>query len=249
MGNNNQIFKGLNLRLTLRSFFAGEKCAACGETDTKGLSVLCPGCIEKLNEKKRENCPRCRKTASECRCVRKNMTEAGIDSFFKLGFYRSDDTQCPLNTIIYRLKRNKDGLLAEVIADELSPAVDGYLKKCGIQNAVLTYVPRSRKKVLAEGTDQAKLLAVKIADRLGLTCWGLLERRSDGRSSQKRLGVAARDESVSGLFAPVSSELIKGRTVLLVDDLITTGATVSECARTLKRAGAAGVICISIAEA
>jgi len=180
------------------------------------------------------------------------MAESGIICSFKLGFYRSSEVTSPLNRIIFRLKRNRDRLLTDCLAERLAPEIAGFLAAGSgdhKENAIVTYVPRSRKKALSEGTDQAKLLAASLAEKLELTSWGLIGRAENGKKSQKRLAVSERDENVGGMFFPLEAALTEGRTVILVDDLITTGATVSEAAGVLRMAGAADVICVSIAEA
>ncbi|MBP5174165.1 MAG: ComF family protein [Clostridia bacterium] len=241
---------GRTARIWLRSFLGGEKCAACGETETRGLGVLCPACSGKLDEISAELCPVCRKAVSRCTCVRENMRESGASGVAKLGFYRSSETGSPLNRIVYRLKSNRDRLLADELASRLIPGIRLVAARCGsdLSDAVVTWVPRNRRRAAREGVDQAKLLAESIADAGGLSCWGLIERRRNGGQAQKKLAAGQRSENVTGMSAPAGSFLAEGRTVILVDDLITTGSTVSECCRVLSASGAKRIICACLAE-
>ncbi len=112
-------------------------------------------------------------------------------------------------------------------------------------------VPLHRTKLRQRGFNQAELIAraaVKISpaqDRLHL-CAGVLERKRE-TASQTGLTSHQRRENLRGAFAVAQPELVKGREVLVVDDVYTTGATVSECARVLRRAGATKVWVATVA--
>ena len=112
-------------------------------------------------------------------------------------------------------------------------------------------VPLHKRKLHQRGFNQSDLIvrsALKIAGgdgRLAL-CPGVLERRRETRS-QIGLTRHQRRENIRGAFAVVKPEQIAGREVLLVDDVFTTGTTVSECARVLKRAGASKIYVATVA--
>ena len=102
----------------------------------------------------------------------------------------------------------------------------------------VTWVPVSRKRLRKRGYDQARLLAEQ-ACRL----W-------DTKPAQSGISEpAARRANVLGVFDPVPGAEIAGKRILLVDDICTTGATLAECARVLRDAGAAEVVCVAIAHA
>ena len=112
-------------------------------------------------------------------------------------------------------------------------------------------VPLHKRKLHQRGFNQSDLIvrsALKIAGgggRLAL-CPGVLERR---RETKSQIGLTRhqRRENIRGAFAVVKPEQIAGREVLLVDDVFTTGTTVSECARVLKRAGASKIYVATVA--
>jgi len=97
---------------------------------------------------------------------------------------------------------------------------------------VVTWAPTTPARVRARGFDQARLLAGAVARQLGVPCQPLLRRGSG--PAQTGQGVAARHAGPA--FSARQS--IGGRRVLLVDDVVTTGATVVAAARALKDAGA-----------
>lgn len=109
--------------------------------------------------------------------------------------------------------------------------------RIGSQAEVVTWVPGSARDIRRRGFDHAEVIARQVAQLLGLGAVGLLERSGPSRD-QVGLSRSERLENRSGGF------VAKGRAegiVLLVDDLITTGATARACARALRAAGADGI--------
>lgn len=107
---------------------------------------------------------------------------------------------------------------------------------------LLVPVPLHAKKLRRRGYNQSELLARAFARETGLPCdCACLLRRRD-TPSQTRLNRAGRLANMTDAFACVSPERIKGKTVLLVDDVATTGATLEGCAQALKAAGAKRVL-------
>lgn len=108
---------------------------------------------------------------------------------------------------------------------------------------ILSWVPVSAKRRRSRGYDQTELLAHAVAKELELPCTQTLQkiRHNPAQSSQR--DAAARRANVLGAYRAVSPERFAGRSVLLIDDILTTGATLSECSRVLLTAGASSVVC------
>ena len=130
-------------------------------------------------------------------------------------------------------------LMAQCVQDHLVGRYD-----------LITWVPLSEQRRKARGYDQAMLLAEAAALELGDVAAETLTKVRD-TSAQSGLGKddSARRANVLGAYRPTDPELIAGRRVLLMDDVVTTGSTLSECARTLRTAGAADVVCVTLARA
>lgn len=112
---------------------------------------------------------------------------------------------------------------------------------------VVTWVPVSRRRLRKRGYDQAELLA-----RAACRVWGvkperLLQKTMDNPAQSGLTEPAARRANVLGVYEAADVGRIQGRRVLLVDDICTTGSTLAECARTLRAAGAASVVCAAAA--
>lgn len=100
----------------------------------------------------------------------------------------------------------------------------------------ITYVPVGRKRLRRRGYDQTRLLAEATARELGREAIRLLDKPKDNPAQSGIREAEARRANVSGVYR-VSGD-VKNKRILLIDDILTTGATVSECARVLKTAGA-----------
>ncbi len=114
---------------------------------------------------------------------------------------------------------------------------------------LITWVPLSRERYKERGYDQAMLLALATALELDDVAVSTLERYKNGQK-QSLMGTAEkRRANISGVYRVTDPELIRGKRILLIDDIVTSGATLSECARTLIQGGAAEVVCAAIARA
>jgi ComF family protein len=110
-----------------------------------------------------------------------------------------------------------------------------------------TCVPLYPKRERERGYNQSALLGERLARRIGIPFRGRLLWRRRSTASQTRLTAAQRVHNVKGVFSVPWSRSVRGARILLVDDVMTTGATVNECARALKDAGAASVMVLTVA--
>ena len=110
-------------------------------------------------------------------------------------------------------------------------------------------VPLHLKRLRQRGFNQSLLLARHVADRLQCELDFLSLRRVRYTLPQTGLGKDERRKNVRGAFHLKDPEIVKGKTVLLVDDVATTGNTLNECSRVLKKAGCNEVFCLVLARA
>ena len=112
---------------------------------------------------------------------------------------------------------------------------------------LLTWVPVSRLRRLRRGYDQVELLAQAVGQELGLEPVPLLRKVRHNRPQARIIGEAQRRANVLGAYRIENAELFRGKRILLLDDIITTGATAGECARVLLTAGAKEIHCGAVA--
>ena len=130
-------------------------------------------------------------------------------------------------------------LVAQCVQDHLAGRYD-----------LITWVPLSRARLRQRGYDQAMLLASAAALELDDVAAETLRKVRD-TEAQSGLGKndASRRANVLSAYQVTDPALVEGRRVLLIDDVVTTGSTLSECARVLRTAGAADVVCAALARA
>lgn len=114
---------------------------------------------------------------------------------------------------------------------------------------VLTYVPVSRLRRLKRGFDQVELLADAVGKELGLEPKRLLKKIRNNPPQSGLGDYAHRRANVLGIYSVLDCEQIKGKRILLLDDILTTGATAGEASRVLLAAGAKEVHCGVVAAA
>lgn len=223
------------------------RCAGCGEIDGElGYEMpFCPICYAGWQAAKRQICARCGKPQISCRCGPVSLSS--VDRFVHLVSYEPGIAM----QLLWKMKRERRPELIRFAAEELSGVLleelrrhQDYRGKC-----VLTYAPRLSKNVRGFGLDQSKLLAREMAERLYLPFYKLFCRKP-GTAEQKRLTKQERMENAANAYRLVSGaeKEVAGRTVVIVDDVITTGATVASCAVLLRHAGAECVVAASVAK-
>ena len=112
---------------------------------------------------------------------------------------------------------------------------------------VISWVPLSSKRERSRGYDQAMLLALATALELDDVAVETLKKPHDVQAQSELGDKAERSANISGAYAVSDPELISGKRVLLIDDVVTTCSTLDECAKVLLSAGASGVICAALA--
>lgn len=196
--------------------------------------VLCGRILEK-NET--DLCADCRINAPECPVKRTKLPF--LDSWLAVWHYEGHARNSLLRYKFYNKRHYAHSygrLLAMKIAREREDAFD-----------LITWVPISRWRRLRRGYDQVELLANAVAAELGMEPVQCLRKIRHNRAQSGIVGQAHRRANVLGVYEAVEPERFRGKRVLLLDDIITTGATVGECARVLLTAGAEEVHCAAMA--
>ena len=110
---------------------------------------------------------------------------------------------------------------------------------------LLVPVPLHRTRLWSRGFNQSALVARELSRRLGVATDPLALRRTRRTPPLKGMSPLQRRKTVAGAFRVPDKATIAGKTIILIDDVLTTGSTADACARALKRAGAARVELVS----
>jgi ComF family protein len=142
-------------------------------------------------------------------------------------------------SLAIRLKYGRKVAIARTMARYMAPLVarDG--------DALIVPVPLHRTRLWRRGFNQSALVARALSRQLKIATDPMLLRRIRRTPPLKGMSPLQRRKTVAGAFRVADKAAIAGKTIILVDDVLTTGSTAEACARTLKRAGAARVELIS----
>ncbi len=144
----------------------------------------------------------------------------------------------PVDRLVCRLKFNRDLSCVPILADEL---LDTVCRSDGERPDLIAPVPLHRSRHFSRNFNQADLLARRLGRALGLPVHSRLLARTRRTAAQSGLDAGQRRRNIRGAFVCREQRSIDlaGKHVALIDDVMTTGATLAECCRTLRRAGAA----------
>jgi len=113
----------------------------------------------------------------------------------------------------------------------------------------ITWVPLSRKRLRKRGYDQVKLIADKLARTIDKPIWCMLKKARDTKAQSTLQDKSKRRANIAGAYTIAHNTDVHGLSILLIDDVVTTGSTLSECAKVLLLGGAERVYCATVAKA
>lgn len=225
----------------IRSLVFPAKCVSCGELLDARDEVFCRTCYDAYENAKQEICSRCLKPRCRCTCPSFPLGRAGLGRLIKLYKYQPSDSDLPENRILYALKQRHLASVFDFLARDLAEAVADALTPKEKSSAVLVPCPRSNAAKRKNGYDHTVELCRALSRITGFPVSCSLRRKNGGKM-QKNLSGEDRRRNIKGRFFVKEPCDLTGKTVLLVDDVTTSGATILECRRIVKQAGAARVV-------
>jgi len=232
------------LVLFLADFLFPRECVVCAEEG----EWLCATCREKLGFLPRQTCLICGADNEGKICVGHNLF---IDRFFSAFSYRDEAIKQLIKLCKYHFSREAGeilgSLLIDFLRDDNNQKILKLLNHWASQDKLLVMaVPLSKRRERWRGFNQAELLAFQVADNFS---WRFDKKnliKTKHTKPQADLSAQARLANLTKVFV-WRGESLAGYTVLLIDDVATTGATLNEVGRALKVAGATKVYGLTIA--
>lgn len=212
-----------------------ERCIFCN-TVIPSLTLCCDACREDILLIKPPLCRLCGMAKADCECrKRRHKYDRVVAPFYSDGAVYQG---------ILRLKRIDDPQAIAYFADQTATVIRREFAE--ESPSVVTAVPMLKSERYDRGYNQSELLAKAVADRLGLPYCAVLEKQY-ATKPQKSLSAWQRSGNVLGVYDVTDTAAVADKCVLLIDDVLTTGATTDECAKMLKLYGASRVLCATVA--
>jgi ComF family protein len=209
-------------------------CWVCGRFTPDSPVRLCPSCEHLLTTDPLPTCPRCSSSVGPHvpltdGCVHCREKTLAYDRALRLGPYEG-----LLREVIIRLKNSREETLAEIIGGIWARHLTPRLRDLS-PHAVVPVPLHWTRRYWERGFNQSEILARCLGQSLQIPCYPYCIRRLRRTPRQTYLiSEAARRDNVRGAFQARSQYSLAGKTVLLVDDVLTTGATANEAARALR---------------
>jgi len=222
------------------------KCVCCKKISAKSDSedILCESCREILNKEAVFNCRFCGKLPYLCECKKIKY----IDKIVFPYFYAGDK----LTQAIYTVKQANLYYINEFFAKGMynSLKLSDKIKIDDIN--IITNTPRMKSSIKFYGYNQTEVLAKIISKYTGIFYMPVLEASKLYNTEQKSLDKNQRVSNVKNKFTITKNiiknkDIIKDKNILIIDDIVTTGSTLSECARIMKNIGAKSVCALCAA--
>lgn len=197
----------------------------------------CTFCEKVLDKEETDFCHNCRNTGEMFKKSKRNIPF--VAHYTALWYYK-DTVRGSIHRFKFGRRRHYAQVFGRLLAMELSGSVAEDID-------LICWVPVFWLRKHKRGYDQSELLAESISAELSLPAVPVLKKIRNNPAQSGIQGMAQRKANVSGVYRVRNSAHIADKRILLIDDVITTGATASECARVLLTAGAKEVYLAAIA--
>ena len=202
---------------------------------------LCPVCAKTLPYIKPPICQKCGKTVKEDTgiCLECIYAQYHFERAVPVFEYTSDMQQ-----LIHRFKYQGVYYLSRTLGYWMAEA---YKQRCNWEVDVIVPVPLHPRRERERGFNQSALLAGEVGRSIGVQVDCRILKRRKHTSTQVVLNKHQRRQNLWDAFEVIDPDKVRGRVILLIDDVFTTGSTVDECSRVLMHAGAKRVYVLTLA--
>ncbi len=198
------------------------RCVLCRERQSPGRPIICPQCQATMPSAAGDH----KKGDYFSECISALYYEGAVKSAVHRYKFQNAQAYAPA--------------FGELIAERIYAELDGRYDR-------LSWVPLAPDRMRKRGYDQSQLLAANAARRLQKPLVRVLKKRRGVGAQSLTENADQRRQNIAGAYTVTEPEQVGGRRILLIDDIVTTGSTLSECAKTLLKAGAEEVMCATLA--
>lgn len=215
-------------------FFLPQYCAGCNKKLSAGEPQVCSDCLSHILTADYDRL--------ELEYDRKFNRTGYVQGLFSLYVFESAGT---LQNIIHSFKYGKRFQIGILLGKKLAPSITDKIKSWQID--LIVPVPLHHLKKAERGFNQSDFIVRGLSYSLKVPYSDKIIKRIRFTESQTKLDLEERGQNVSGAFKVKRKKIIANKNILVVDDVITTGATIDECAKALMKNGASKVYACSLA--
>lgn len=233
------------LKNYILDLFFPPRCPGCAVViNINATDAFCPVCRQKWEKHKREICYRCGQPMDNCWCGVRLDNNGYVNSEHHLVQY-DKKANTVIKRLLYKMKNYNNGIVFKTIGREM---YNELYHRLDYNNLIIAYIPRSKANIKKYGHDQSLILAKELSALTELDIAHVLFHK--GGSNQKTLDITKRQKNADKSYHIINGagKLIKEKNVILIDDVLTTGASATRCARLLKQKGAKRVILFTVAK-
>lgn len=203
-------------------------CLGCHKEET----WLCQSCFSKIKPDKNQTCPKCQRKTVSGRLCKVCSAAFKLEGVVIASSYKNELLKSAIHVFKYRFAKELVVPLSQLLIHALENNFSFLAKAPWLKNTILVPIPLHKRRFNWRGFNQAELLARSVGKKFGLPVLRLLKKIKN-TTPQTQLNILERHENIKGAFLCKNGDLIFNKTVILVDDVFTTGATLEECAKTL----------------
>ena len=232
----------MRLKEILKRMFVERYCVICGEAISHDEEeAFCGECSEHWKEFLAVKCRNCGRVGSMCTCLPSKVKKINHSVASWCVFYDAS-TNGEINRLFTRMKRRYDREIIDLCTERMKKSIIALFKKRGykVEEFVVTYAPRKRGNAKKYGFDQSKKLAKSLARKLGIKYIKMF--KNNAQQEQKGLSKQERAINAQQSYVYVGGSMRDNKKIIIVDDIMTSGATLYACAFQLYKNGAETVV-------
>jgi len=211
------------------------ECVGCGQAN----EFLCSPCVSKIKIFPVQTCHYCRKPQAFGKTCDQCSNKNRLDGLFILGPYDQPILKEAIHSWKHERVKEIGNILGLWLANRLAHS---FFR----ENSIITHIPLRRQRQFDRGFNQSEQLSLILAGKFQIPIKSLLIKIKD-TEPQSSLNREKRLLNIRGVFAPAKDAKLSGENIILIDDITTTGATMEEVCRVIKKAGAKSVWGIALA--
>ena len=211
------------------------ECVGCG----KSGEFLCSFCVLKIKTIPVQVCHYCRKPQAFGKTCDQCSNKNRLDGLFILGPYDQPILKEAIHAWKHERVKEVGNILGLRLADQIAHSFF-------LENSIIAHIPLRKPRQFDRGFNQSEQLALILAQKFQIPAKSLLIKIKD-TEPQSSLNREKRLLNIHGVFAPAKDAKLSGQNIILIDDITTTGATMEEACRVMKKAGTKSVWGIALA--